>query len=514
MSHIKTKIRIQTNTFPFKNSLSPLFKSFMLSTGGAFAIWAAVGMPVLVGGAALSVDVSRMYNLDEDLQSAADALSKAAAAELDQRPDSLTRAARAATTLVRNTQKFGDGGAGQVGISRIRYLKSLPSNDYDAILNSETTLVPSEARYVEVTVVPQSVSTMFPTKLVSSVTKVNLNARSVAGFDQGVCGVTPLFICNPYEGKQKDIYTAMEERGERRKQIILKTPGGKKAQHAPGNFGFVSVTGGNGGGANALKDAIARDISPVCMSKSQGIVLQPGNVSSVADAFNTRFDIYKGAFKNKKTDPAYAPAANVIKGWAVKGNSRKPANACRTAPNGSALGMPRDATHSANPRIGNGDWDFVEYMKVNHASASRLTINGTTYRFDYKRHTVTPTDIPTRYEMYRWEIEYNCVPGALTYGRYAVTPEEGLPQCHSHGPSTTVADRRVIQVAVLNCQWLEKQDVKMNGRSDPLPVETFVNVFLTEPMARGKNNAIYGEIVGPVISGTDAVARDKVALTR
>jgi len=79
---------------------------FLLTTSGAFSIWAGAAAPVLIGGAALSVDASRMYNLDQELQSASDALAKAASAELDQRPDSISRSLRAAHNLVRNDQKF------------------------------------------------------------------------------------------------------------------------------------------------------------------------------------------------------------------------------------------------------------------------------------------------------------------------------------------------------------------------------------------------------------------------
>jgi len=54
----------------------------------------------------------------------------------------------------------------------------------------------------------------------------------------------------------------------------------------------------------------------------------------------------------------------------------------------------------------------------------------------------------------------------------------------------------------------------MSGRSDYLPVETFVKAFMTEPMKSGSENTLYGEIIGPVVQGEDEVARDKVALTR
>ena len=50
-------------------------------------------------------------------------------------------------------------------------------------------------------------------------------------------------------------------------------------------------------------------------------------------------------------------------------------------------------------------------------------------------------------------------------------------------------------------------------RKDALPVETFVKVFLTEPMGKGQQNMILGEIVGP-IEGDDTEGRDQVALAQ
>jgi len=174
--------------------------------------------------------------------------------------------------------------------------------------------------------------------------------------------------------------------------------------------------------------------------------------------------------------------------------------------------MPRDTAYE-NGRIGNGNWDFVSYMKVNHNYMRQITIEGITYRMDYRRHKFYPPTPPSRYDMYRWEIDNNCVPGDITYGN-AITPEEGLPQCHTYGPSTTVEDRRIINVAVLNCGEIEDSGRRMNGRTGPLPVETFVKVFLTEPMGKGKDNTIYGEVVGPLIQGQDEAVNDKVALAR
>jgi len=482
-------------------------------THGSMVVWGAMTMPVVLGGALLSVDVSRVYNLDNELQSASDALARAGAAELDSRGDSLTRASRAVNNLVENNQKFGDQGFGEVTVSSVRFLKSVPVNDYDPITADHVTNSPYNARYIEVNVTPTSINTVFPVSVVSKISSTSMDSSSVAGMESGVCGVAPVFVCNPYEDSETTLYEALEDRSVRRKQIQFKRPGGNSSQYGPGNFGYLDVFGGHGQcNTSRLRDAIAIDVAPTCINQSSGVYLRTGNINSVRHAVNTRFDMYSGPFKNKKNDPAYAPAENVVKGYA--GNK-----VCKLTENNSAMGLPRDTCFDDGSctelggRMGNGDWDFARYVRINHNYASSLHIAGTTYFFNHNNNTVTPSDIPTRYEMYRWEIDTNCVPGSITYGQ-ANTPEEGLPQCHSGGPSQTDVDRRVLNVAVLNCGFIQENYGFNGASSGALPVDSFVKVFITQPMGKGQNNILYGEMIGQVVQGQDSVARDSVVLRR
>ena len=518
------------------------FKSFARCTGGSVAIWAAFSTPVLVSGAALSIDASRIYNMDNEMQSASDALARAGAAELDQRSDSLERSKRAIQNLVSNDQKFSKDGNGQVEIETIRFLKSIPTHDYDEVQDSDVTFSPAEAKYVEVKVKTETVSTLFPTSLIKKMTDTDLNAKSIAGFDQGVSGIAPVFICNPQENENITIYEAMDDPGFRRKIIKFKEQGGKNAQFGPGNFGWLDPFDGQGG-ASALKDALAIDIPDTYVSKSAGVYLRPGNIASMRHAVNTRFDIYEGSFKNKKNDSRYAPAKNVTKGYTAEANVCVQAsadlgivevNALVDLRLGLDLGLdpllgadvnsnteiafplPRDNCmyDGTCDRIGDGDWDFVTYMKVNHNFMNHITIENVTYTLNYANNSFTPSAPPSRYAMYRWEIDNDSIPGPKTYGGNSVTQEEGIAQCHADGSSTTVEDRRIINVAVLNCGEIIESGENMNGNSGPLPVETFVKVFLTEPMGKGKDNILWGEIVGPVIQGQDSQSRDYVSVAR
>ena len=482
-------------------------------------VYAALVTPVMVGGAGLSVDVSRMYNLDQQLQSAADAYARAGASELDGRSDAITRANRAIDNLVKNGQSYA--GKTDVTIAQRRFLKQLPANDYDDVPAAYVTTDPAQARYVELSVDPVTINTLFPAKLSGAIASVDLSAKATSGFEFGTCGTAPVFVCNPYEGQNVNLFQALESEAERRRQIRFINPGGACDTFAPGAFGYLDPFSKKGiSGANKIKDAVAVDKPPTCF-QSSGVHLRPGKISSMRHAVNVRFDMYEGRYKQStyRHDPAYAPAANVVKGYTPKRRRNGSVDVCKPVQNSQAQAMPRDncfykgTCTDLHGMMGDGNWDFLTYMKTNHNYMRAITIAGTTYHLNYYSKTVSPSTPPSRYDMYRWEIDNNCVPGALTYGNSARTPEEGLPQCHSTGAYEGDVDRRIIQVAVLNCEELSQTYNLTGGATPPLPAQAFIDVFLTEPMGTGYYNSLYGEMVG-VVKGSSPLARDTVAMAR
>lgn len=483
-------------------------RRYAKDTAGAMAIWAVLTAPVLIAGAAISVDVSRMYNLEHELQIAADALAKSGAAELDQRSDSIIRSKRAIANLVSNAQKFGLGGGGEVTAQSIRFLSDLPENDYEIPGPEFETTDPFKARFVEIVIVPETVRAIFSKQLANQITDVTLEATAIAGATNGICGAAPLFVCNPYENSSTSIFEALENRSLQRRLIEFKTTNNNSDTYGPGNFGFLDPYGK--GDNSRLDEAIAINKSPICISKVSGVDLETGNIASLSVAMNTRFDMYDGKFKKYRDDPDYAPALNVTKGYS--------GNGCNSLPDPDAMGLPRDSCFldgnctKMDGRMGEGDWDFVSYMETNHNAVKSVTIDGVKYNLNYVSRNASPNNIPSRYLVYRWEIETGSIPGAISYG-VSSTPEEGTPTCHGSGASTGELDRRVLYAAVLNCSELEAT-YGLNGAQTNLPVETFVKVFVTEPMGQGQNNTIWGEIVGPIIKGKDAGASDRVSVAR
>ena len=226
---------------------------------GAVAVWAALSTPVVLAGATLSVDAARIYNVDAELQAAADSLSRAGAAELDQRGDAISRSSGAILNLLSHDQKFARGDS-NIEIETITFFDDIPDDGYSDIPASNRTNSSGEARYVEVSIKPRQIETIFPSSFLQKLTDTTLSASAVAGMDQVVCGAAPVFICNPQEGETTSIYEAMETKQFRRKQIKFKTPNNVSDPYGNGSFGWLDPFGGNSG-ASKLSDAIAIDIS-------------------------------------------------------------------------------------------------------------------------------------------------------------------------------------------------------------------------------------------------------------
>jgi Flp pilus assembly protein TadG len=486
-----------------KRALASIFRD----RRGAVAIWAALIAPVLLGVAALAVDVSRLYNLDAELQTAADALARAGAVELDGRSDSIDRATAAISNLVVNDQRFSDAGRSQVGVDHLTFLTSIPSNDDTPIDLSAATADPALARFVQVVVRPEHFTSILPPQVATGLAHALVRAEAVGGRTGRICNAAPLFVCDPYEGDSQTLATALENRAVRGRLVALKSVGGGGTYY-PGNFGYLDPP--NGGGASDMRDLFAQSHPATCFDQ-RGVTMRTGAVSSVSQGLNVRFDMYDGPLSGKKGDPEYAPALNVTKGYAGA--------KCNSSPDVRAMALPRDACFASgncpylDGRMGDGAWDVVSYMQVNHGAPATASIAGVTYSFNYATHTVSPQPRPTRYEVYRWEIESGRIPGQSGYSA-STTPEVGTPRCYSGGVLADEPDRRVISVAVLQCRALDAQYGISGGSTPPLPTSGFAKVFITEPMGSGPDDAIWGEIVGLLGNGLDSQSHDQIEVRR
>ncbi len=509
-------------------------RRFAQEERGAVLIYVSLMLPVLMGVSLLAIDGARIYNLGTELQKAADALALAGAAELDRRPDAITRANAAITNLVHNEQHFAQGSAAiAIGGLTVRYLRNLPASDADPILTSHETTDPAYARFVEVVVKPRTLTTILPAAFIGGSSTVNASASAVAGFTSVVCRTTPMFICNPFEGSGTSIFSS----SAKGRQIKMQLGPGGTSQYFPGNYGWLdSPSFGNG--ANALRDALASINPPACFEQN-GVVLQTGNIESANNAINVRFDLWEGPYNGDRSKSEYRPAANVRKGYApAAGNSGNgntgggnggnnngggnggdnggggsnngggngASNPCAptTDATTSAYKLGPDASYpDASGRLGNGAWDFATYWSSNYGTGTPP--NGW-----------SNTNRPSRYQVYQYEVS-TIGSGTSTdlVSHKSSINEVGTPACYNGSTPATDPDRRLLYAAIVNCSELNIH----GGSSGPIPVLAFGKFFLTEPVPSSPApdaGTIYSEFVDIIRPGSigNEVARDKVQLYR
>ena len=484
----------------FIKRLAARFARPLADDRGAVLVYVSLGLTVFMGMAALAIDASRVFTLQTEMQSAADAFALAAAAELDGNADAQARANAAVANMVQNNQTFATGAhAIAPGNVTVIYYSSIPNDDQ--ALPSTGTTDSTLTRFVRVQVNQRQTTNIFA-EFIGGGATATATAQAVAGFTQAVCKFTPLFICNPYADQSTLLQHLdnWDSDPDRRKLIILKKWAGN-GQLSPGNFGFLQPA--TGPGASNLKASLGLVDPGTCFSQS-GVNLQTGNIASARDAINTRFDLYDGSFNNKSNDPLYRPAENVIKGYTVQhGNACSNQNQLDPT---NALALPLDTAWtdlgSAAARWGNGQWDCNAYWDMNHGNR-----NGN-YTDDAGKPAGCSDPANTtlsRYELYRDEV----TGGIPNKSNLNPKGENGNPQCNT-GSVSDSPDRRILYAAVLNCP-------PANGSADNLPVLAFVKMFITQPMSKNNNSCnpnndptcetdtgdLFVEVIGGVKPGAD-----------
>jgi Flp pilus assembly protein TadG len=472
--------------------------AFWDDTSGVILPYVTVMLVVIVGLSMLALDGARLMSLQTQLQNGADALALAGAAELDRLPDAETRARTAIQHLLTNSTLFGSGTSRTIAVSNIKFYSRLPANDASPMSAGTPATGPGNARFVLVSVRPVTLPTILPAAFFGGASTVTTTASAVAGFDQVVCGVTPIYVCNPYEsdGMTYDQATEALQRAaanpsDQGRLLRLHQYNGN-ASYAADDYGFLeSPTLGSD--EVSLIDSLAA-VRPAACFRQRGVNFRPGLVRSAREGFNVRFDIYEGAMSEKYNDSNYRPAQNVRKGYVVASDENQNACTARRGANwpiGSGpnrvTGLPLDRSWPIDS-MGEGNWDFDSYWQVNHGdSEAPQNLNG---------------GVPSRYRVYRYEIEQGRVADVSMGG------ESGAPACYSGGDLSGTPDRRILHAAVVNCQSLQLAGEQQYD----VPVAAFGKLFLTLPLERSQTD-LYVEMVGLVRPG-DGVSFDVVQLYR
>lgn len=446
---------------------APRLAAFAKGEDGAILVLWALFLAVAMGFIALTFDLGRVASTQSELQSFADQVSLASAGELDGRPDAITRATAAAANLITDSQTYAEGTTvlGGAASYTLTFLSALPADDRAAA--TATTTDPRAARYVRVTVAERTVRTPFaaanaalngnPTQNVSSI----VSASATAGMTSWACDVTPLMFCVP-----NDTWRARNNIGD---QILLRSGGGGSAW-GPGNFGFLDVTSlpvDSTGPCNGLNGAqlfrclvgAERGITG-CIRTDAGVDTQTGQRVGLAEAFNTRFDIFQGSMGGERTNDDYRPAPNTVQGTLPRGGGTCRGNNTDVS---DALPLPRDTCLISGScgRFGNGSWDRAAYVVANHGGNYPTGTSGSS----------------TRYEMYLAEIAAAGPSGVPLPGK----AETGKPMCHSS--VSPDPDRRTVIAAAIDCG----ANAISGSTRNVVPLE-YVKLFMTEPVQSASND--------------------------
>ena len=529
------------------------------SRRGAVAPTVALSLFALIGMGGIAFDYARLATMDSELQNAADQAALAAASQLDAQPGACARAAAAASSLLSNRTLIANesGGASAITVTNegtcdavgsIRFYQSYnqltdtPGDPADADENAKVVIVSVTPREVFYALTP----------VVGALSSGDVAAEAIASLGSAICKMPPVMICNPTEAPGNSSFDPSDYVGD---GLRLTSVGSGSGTWAPGNFGYLDTNGGSNG-APGLREALGWNTPPGDCVSASGVDTKPGATVTVTDAMNTRFDIYTNV--SCPSGGTCSASVNSLKDVRRPNNASNAGNGCRihnqgwqigtnyygsgnfpalnstpgplpTTATPSAMGHPRDMCHAVSEngsctdgRIGNGSWDADAYFRTNYRRADNTYwASGTgtgTWRANTGLSPTVPRLIPgttqpnpayaSRYNVYAWEIEHR---GQVINGVTVLGPNPagatgntlvsyGRAQCGSEQiPDTTTPDRRRISVAVVNCTANN-----VRGNSVGVPVEKWIDVFITEPsLARERttDGDMYVEIIGEAIAG-------------
>ena len=476
---------------------------------GVVLPYVALMLIAIIGLAALAIDGSRLMSVQTQLQNAADALALAGAAELDRRPDSIIRARAAIDDLIANA--IAGAGTDQAAqVSNVEFLQSLPVRQDLPITDANLTDDPTLAAYVQVTVKPVSLLTLFPVSLLAERETISVGAQAVAGYDQVVCNVTPLYVCNPFEAPGMTYYQATQalvEAGQNptNQHQLIRLAGSQfnNGAYGVGTMGYVAPDTGllpaascGPGAGFGVPQALAASQVRACFRLS-AVNLLPSEDQPSMDGLNTRFDIYGNGFSACRI---YAPDQNVRKGFITFGNANwcnaQPASPSWPMSDPTATALPVDqnmiranGTLDTSVTLGDGVWNCAAYWSIAHAvgPGKNSPPPGCT-----KAATIS------RYNVYNYEMNF--------LSDRSLSAETGAPQC---APPGEVA-RRVVIAGIVNCG---STPVPIHADAQAVPLAAFGRFFLVLPAEPGTNGNPYAEFLG-LVKRSDPLSSDLVELYR
>lgn len=509
---------------------------------GAVAPTVALSLVGLIAAGGIAFDYAHLEALHTEVQSAADQAALAAATQLDGQSGACARAAAAAVHMLQNKALFDNASTNRLvsvteesacdGTGNIQFYQSY--NQTTDVAGSAAT---ADANAFVVSVQVNAKQALYAlTPIVNLLSSGNITGTAIAATGHAICKTPPVMVCNPAEPANNT------------NETLAFTPTAGVGLNlitgdatVPGNFGWLQAT--NGPGASNLAEELGYNTPPGDCQPSQGVTTKTGMSTSVIDAFNTRFDVYANGNQTCPNQgggtcsPSDVTRKDLVCGTsgggtpsACKNNAswseaskayQLPKTCVGTTCTTSATDLPTDK--SQDPTImgyppdechmspttgacgvtGSGAWDRNAFFRVNYGwdASTWQTQTGL-------------SSTATRYQVYKWERTHT-----NTSGNGIADPQkDGTSNNYAFGqPATghsgvtqtsTQADRRVMAVAVLNCNALSA-----HGHTVGVPVAAWMDVFLVQPSVSRtlfSNKNVYVEEIGLTSILADAVTAQVV----
>ncbi|APE42019.1 hypothetical protein BOO69_00290 [Sulfitobacter alexandrii] len=443
--------------------------------GGVLLLW-AVCVVMILGFFGLIFDTGRMAATQSELQSYADSVSLAAAAELDGKSDSIARATDAAAGLITDTQTFADGArtldfADDVALV---FYKPAPNGKFERSEALETTNSYA-ARFVEARIsdrdVRAAVTAAFSSLTGEETPDSSVSASAVAGFSLEACNVAPVAMCLP--SVDFDAASNIGKTLELKLDVNL-------SQLIPGQLRAVHTLTDSLDGLEICAGLLGRNLAACLLASRQpetacaggGGLHLTADVSGtdLMDAINTRFGKFRGLVSGYRNKPQFSAAPNVLTGLLSAAGLCLPIGDLLNLGNAD-IGLPTDdclATGGCSVQ-GNGVWE-----------AGRTAYVEAHYDGDEPH-----PEARTRFEFYQAEIEAaveaesNPLTGAVggLLGGVIGEPAMCAPQ-----PNKDIK-RRLMVVAGIDCLSAE-----LDAAVTVPPVQQFFEVFTLGPAENGLLN--------------------------
>lgn len=274
---------------------------------GAVAIIVGLSLAVLIGFVGLALDLGKLYVTKSELQNSVDACALAAARDVTGATPLLVSEAAGLTTGTRNAALFQGKAVEMFENLNVSY-SDTPDNTF--YTKDKVPYSLDKIKYVKCTAERTGIAQWF-IQVLNTLPGMNIqpstvNAMAVATTTsaQTACAI-PVYICTPQTANP--VRTAYN-RGDWIKSKDEKDP------YGPGSFGWADLTP-PGGGASELADLLAG--SGQCdLSVVGSKVGQPGSISSLIPAWNTRFGIYTGSYKGPQDGtPDFTGYAYSVTKW-------------------------------------------------------------------------------------------------------------------------------------------------------------------------------------------------------